>query len=267
MDLLYVMTLVAACVTMGSALTERVPYKDGTSKTSFTTEEITNLVYIHNAYRSVVQPTAGFMAEVEWDADIAALAQEWANNCSGAHRPNPSVGNWTGMGEALYTFFGNSYNELVAVEAFYNESRDYNYDTGVCTAGKVCGHYFTLAWNDTIKIGCGIRGCPALTNSSYTGFAVFIVCDYNAKYRLNRKAYKSGPPCSACTTTHPKCRYNLCVREELFNQQKGYDGNTTLIGISRNSAGNLPFSLGLIISTSLLLGLGKLQVILVGYTG
>ncbi|CAL1526673.1 unnamed protein product, partial [Lymnaea stagnalis] len=79
--------VVLACILAhGSALTQRLTYKSNENIGSFSPDEIQAILHAHNAYRSVIKPTAKYMAEVVWDEDIAAYAQDWANNCTGTHR-------------------------------------------------------------------------------------------------------------------------------------------------------------------------------------
>ena len=78
-----------------------------------------------------------------WNDFLASLAVRWAAGCDFSHG-QPSLGNnppYTAIGQNLYAATGNEFNLTAAVQVWYDEKTDYNYDTLKCAARKQCGHY------------------------------------------------------------------------------------------------------------------------------
>lgn len=76
-----------------------------------------------------------------WNNELAQLAQDYSEMCIYGHnadRHTQSV-TYTAVGENLAITTADPGNYTYLVELWYNEVRDYNYDTGACSA--VCGHY------------------------------------------------------------------------------------------------------------------------------
>ncbi|OQX24148.1 MAG: hypothetical protein BWK80_22360 [Desulfobacteraceae bacterium IS3] len=121
---------------------------------------ISDLVARHNYWREQVG-----VAAVTWSSEVAAYAQEWADNmqtqgCGLEHRRS-------GMyGENLAGGYGMSAQEVVDMWA--GEKAYYNYESNSCNG--VCGHYTQVVWRSTTQIGCGMASC---------GGKEVWVCNYN----------------------------------------------------------------------------------------
>lgn len=127
----------------------------------------------HNSVRAGVG-----VGPVFWDGKLAASAQAWANQCvdndhNGLvdHNPNRSSGFPWYVGENLYASTATA-TAQAAVTAWAAEAQYYHYASNTCDAGRTCGHYTQIVWANSIRLGCGISTCPALTYRSS------IVCDY-----------------------------------------------------------------------------------------
>lgn len=83
----------------------------------------------------------------QWDENLAAFAQEYAENCTFAHSRSADrmnlVDGVSWVGENLYITSAQFYEGVTkdAIEAWYNEKSDYDYESNTCTPGRVCGHY------------------------------------------------------------------------------------------------------------------------------
>ena len=97
----------------------------------------------------------------QWDYDLAEFAQTYADECvfehsSSADRMNLVDGvSW--VGENLYITSAGQYEGVTrdAIQAWYNEKEDYDYESGSCASGRVCGHYtqvYKLCENTCIQI-------------------------------------------------------------------------------------------------------------------
>jgi len=89
-----------------------------------------------------------------WDAKLARGSQKWAEKLARLGRSKHSEGPY---GENLYWSSANSVNCYDAVDNWYGEIKDYNFETGRSTGGAV-GHFTQVVWKPSIKIGCGIAG-------------------------------------------------------------------------------------------------------------
>jgi len=89
-----------------------------------------------------------------WDAKLARGSQKWAEKLARLGRSKHSEGPY---GENLYWSSANSANCYDAVDSWYGEIKDYNFETGRSTGGAV-GHFTQVVWKPSIKIGCGIAG-------------------------------------------------------------------------------------------------------------
>ena len=142
---------------------------------------LTGIVAAQNAVRA-----AHGVGPLVWDADLATVAQAWAETCTdidGAHRPRRSQrGPYRELRRARrrgyvrrrehLRFVGARATGPAAVTSWANEESHYHYDTNTCDAGQQCGHYTQIVWATTTKVGCGYHKCTGLT---YSGT---IVCDY-----------------------------------------------------------------------------------------
>ncbi|KAM0946015.1 putative CAP domain-containing protein [Dioscorea sansibarensis] len=106
-----------------------------------------------------------------WDRKLARNARRWSLNlkynfeCTLSHSAGP-------FGENL--FWGSpgwQWTPNDAVESWAKEASDYDWANNICAAGKVCGHFTQIIWNDTQKIGCGRADCP--------GRGVVYTCNYD----------------------------------------------------------------------------------------
>ena len=83
----------------------------------------------------------------QWDQNLAAFAQEYAENCTFLHSRSADrmnlVDGVSWVGENLYITSASQYEGVTkdAIEAWHNERSDYNYDSNTCMPGRVCGHY------------------------------------------------------------------------------------------------------------------------------
>lgn len=141
-----------------------------------------------NVVRATADPTPDpALPALTWDADAAAVAQGWADNCTFGINSNRQseyqalTGLSTSVGETVFAqgFSGSPpSDETVAQSAVSNwasEAQFYDYASNECAPGEVCGNYTQVVWRDTTAVGCAIAECPNL----FSGFdGKFLVCDY-----------------------------------------------------------------------------------------
>nr|QYF06691.1 pathogenesis-related protein 1d [Allium sativum] len=123
-------------------------------------------VNAHNSVRGQVG-----VGPVSWDQNLAAYAQNYANqqrggDCHLVHSGGP-------YGENLFGGSGAAFTGLDAVNLWASEKQYYHYDSNTCDPGRVCGHYTQLVWANSVSIGCGRVTC--------NNGGIFIICSYNPR--------------------------------------------------------------------------------------
>merc|ERR1719233_1321466 len=165
---------------------------------------------------------ASNMKLMRWNPVLAEMGQTWADTCkwghgqpSGVKAPYNPLGQnlWAGMNEPLSG----------AVSDWYNEKKDYDYNTNTCESGKMCGHYTQVVWADTDEVGCGFAHCPNLVNAAMQN-ADYLVCNYGpAGNYIGEKPFQKGSACTACPSGYSECTDGLCSSEK---SSSGVSGNS-----------------------------------------
>ncbi|XP_021717174.1 pathogenesis-related protein PRB1-3-like [Chenopodium quinoa] len=118
----------------------------------------------HNAARAAVG-----VGNIQWDDQVAAYAQQYANqrinDCALQHSGGPYGENIVaGPGDASGTD---------AVKIWVDEKANYDYNSNTCAPNKVCGHYTQVVWRDSVRLGCARVPC--------NGGGIFITCNYDPR--------------------------------------------------------------------------------------
>jgi pathogenesis-related protein 1 len=100
----------------------------------------------HNAVRARVG-----VPPLVWSAQLAKVAQDWANYLVTTGELRHQPGNR--YGENLYAISGGASSPAQVVKLWADEAR--NYDVRANTCASVCGHYTQLVWRATRAVGCG----------------------------------------------------------------------------------------------------------------
>ncbi|KAL2927652.1 Pathogenesis-related protein 1C, partial [Bienertia sinuspersici] len=102
--------------------------------------------------------------DLEWDDEVAAYAQDYANqrlgDCALVHSSGP-------YGENLA--IGTDLMGTQAIQLWVDEKEFYEYDSNTCADGEPCGHYTQVVWSNSILVGCARVQCE---NGLY-----FITCN------------------------------------------------------------------------------------------
>jgi pathogenesis-related protein 1 len=133
----------------------------------------------HNAVRAMVETTMS-LPELTWSNELAAYAQEWADNlatttCLPKHRTGAEL-QAKGYGEnwAFFTSFGSTPSDTAktAVGLWASEKECWTYGTFwesekcdvACYQAKGtdgCGHYTQIVWRESTQVGCGLATCSS----------------------------------------------------------------------------------------------------------
>jgi hypothetical protein len=174
----------------------------------------------HNQYRANVanglvgsQPPATNMTALVWDADLATVAQDWANNCTFAHNANRTTeyqiltGSTDYVGENLYATSLDSSVPDNAMAAWFGEESSYTYEP-ISNGNSSAWHYTQMVWANTWRIGCAQATCP---NLFFGPTDQIMVCNYAPGGNfLGQYPYESGATASNCPASHPYVVNGLC---------------------------------------------------------
>lgn len=185
-----------------------------------------HILDIHNKLRQKVatggmdgyQPASNMM-QLEWDNELAEMAQRWSEQCTQylSHDDcrdsitGEKVGQNIGMikeknitesrdkAETIVNFWADEFKDLAVP----------NRETFDPDRFMSAGHYTQMAWATTTRIGCGYTG------DRYETLVFVLVCNYKfAGNVMTKPMYKIGkacsecPPNSACSTTYPGLCYS-----------------------------------------------------------
>lgn len=152
----------------GAAAPTPTPPNAGPQNTAGPARDPHEMVVAHNAARGDVSPAANpRLPTMSWDADVANVAQRWANRCEFEHSSDSAYG------ENLYVS-SNPASAQDAVDSWVSEVADYNYRSNSC-AGE-CGHYTQVVWRSSTALGCGFADCPSIPEF---GPGRLWVCNYS----------------------------------------------------------------------------------------
>ncbi|KAL5285148.1 crispld1 family protein [Megaselia abdita] len=175
----------------------------------------------HNRLRQSVatgnvlgQPSAENMREIVWDDELAAKAQEWANNCQFRHDPKRTINRFT-MGQNLAIIWSTAPladddgDFPSRIQAWFNEVRKYSFGD---PWAPYTGHYSQLVWGDTDLVGCGFAYYK--DKSKYNKL---YVCNYGPGGNVvGEKPYEVGKPSCHNHGLKPSSKYHgLCATEQV----------------------------------------------------
>jgi len=133
-------------------------------------EALAGTVAAHNKVRAEVSPApAEPLPALSWSAELAEVAQAYAEECVWEHSTN-------GYGENLFmSTYAPTPEEVV--ESWASEDQFYDFETNSCAPGQMCGHYTQLVWAGTTSVGCGFAECSSIQGLPFGG--VLWVCNYD----------------------------------------------------------------------------------------
>lgn len=170
--------------------------------------QIQEVVKAHNDVR---KQDGGDQLKLTWDDNLAARAQQWANNCSFTHNMLTDCSN-TAVGQNGYMMSGTDLSSVSlsrVVAAWAAEKNNWDFTTMACQAGKVCGHWTQLVWSSTTRVGCGYAKCSTVygkdTSTVMGSDGLLVFCNYSPGGNVvGAQAFTPGNSCSKCQLTSRK---------------------------------------------------------------
>ncbi|CAL8279327.1 unnamed protein product [Boreogadus saida] len=133
------------------------------------------------------------------------LTGDYVEQCTWQHNPQ-----LTDHGENLYVTEG-KLDIQVALEQWFMEHLNYNYNNNSCQEDKMCGHYTQMVWADSHRVGCELYSCDVM-HGLEIGPSQFLVCNYYPAGNYDdQKPYEEGDWCSRCPGDLQKCENHMCV--------------------------------------------------------
>lgn len=181
--------------------------------------QVKEVVLAHNQCRAREKATN--MHALTWSDELAAVAQSWADKCQWEHGYlYDCSGDRMGQNLFIEASVGGypALNVTGVTEAWWNEVKDWDFATGQCKSGKVCGHWSQVVAASSGEVGCGFAQCPTISVGGQPWkFALLVVCDYyRPGNQQGEKVYEQGTACSNCdaelTGGGFKCNNGLCER-------------------------------------------------------
>ncbi len=149
---------------------------------------LNNLGYfLDQSYDFSQQPApAQTLPELQDSSAMQASAAQHVQACQFKHIDAP-------YGQNLFAGTGTSWTLEQAVNSWADEVRYYDFDTGSCAAGEMCGHYTQLVWENSRNVGCVIQQCDRmLDNGGSVMFGgrsgVMIFCHYDPPGNVRSQA-------------------------------------------------------------------------------
>jgi len=119
---------------------------------STSSSDIQQYLSAHNSVRA--QHGA---APLSWSNNLAAKAQQWANNCVFKH----SGGQLGPFGENLAAGTGSSYGIAAAIKSWTDEVSQYD------PSNPQPSHFTQVAWKSTTQVGCAVQSCSGIFSASF----------------------------------------------------------------------------------------------------
>ncbi|XP_012159173.2 CRISP/Allergen/PR-1, partial [Ceratitis capitata] len=189
----------------------------GFAVSGLSTGERDIILHEHNKLRQLVatgrypgQPGAENMREIVWDDELAARAQQWADNCEFRHDPLRTINRFT-MGQNLAIIWSTAPLDPTdgdfpsRIQSWFNEVQKYSF--GDAWSPKT-GHYSQLVWGETSLVGCGFS-----EYKDSTKYNKLYVCNYGPGGNVvGYNPYQVGKPSCATYGLRSSSRYQgLCA--------------------------------------------------------
>lgn len=116
-----------------------------------------HIVRKHNCLRSSVSPAASNMRQMEWNAEVAALTQTWADACQLNKTTPVRINSSQTDCSTIFKTTSRGMNWHKTIDLWFNQVHFYLYPGTV--RGRDAGLYTQLVWAETYQVGCAWTYC------------------------------------------------------------------------------------------------------------
>ncbi|KAL3841419.1 hypothetical protein ACJMK2_019571 [Sinanodonta woodiana] len=151
-----------------------------------------DIIRVHNKYRSNVTPPAEDMLKMDWDKELAEIAQRWADNCKMTHDTNAQrlIPGRFPVGQNIASS-PMSLTWPTVIELWYNETTSFQY--GVPTDLMKIGHFTQ------------VRNVPILIMQQYSDTFTPVNCTMGKDHQSCGTSPFTANTCSTNTGTVQYC--------------------------------------------------------------
>ncbi|KAL3280382.1 hypothetical protein HHI36_017869 [Cryptolaemus montrouzieri] len=178
----------------------------------FTEGEKYTIVDAHNTLRNKVarggeirgspgpQPGAANMRKLEWDDELATIADRWVSRCTPTHDRCRDVDRFP-VGQNIASDYASRSNHLGFIQKWYNTVQHFNANNVHRYAQKDyhdAEQYTQMVWAETYRIGCARAVFQSIQGSDII-YKEILVCNYGPAGNIpGQPVYIRGSPCAAC---------------------------------------------------------------------
>ncbi|XP_043216607.1 scoloptoxin SSD976-like [Amphibalanus amphitrite] len=181
-----------------------------------TLQQRKHVLEMHNVIRSQVArgnvqgfdgflPPAADMIELEWDDELAEIAQAHVEKCKFLHDCGDckKTERFHGVGQNLGSAYHFDISEIdkklkFVIGEWYREVRIYSRRAVDMWRSTNAGHFTQMVWGKTRAIGCGVLARTMIMNNDPV-IRTDIFCNYGGVGNVvDHPVYQRGPPCSRC---------------------------------------------------------------------
>ncbi|XP_055614644.1 antigen 5 like allergen Cul n 1-like [Uranotaenia lowii] len=181
------------------------------------------IVDTHNDYRNQVAKgtinwlqSSSNMVAMDWDDDLAYLAELNVKTCSGDHDKCHNTVDYPSSGQNIASW-GTSGSEIDVdkklpdlIWQWWDERHKSNQrQINKLFDKKNTLHFTMLARDKANRVGCGL-----IRNKQNGWYWLTLTCNYAYTNMIGTRVYKSGTPCSECKTGCDKKWDGLCTKDE-----------------------------------------------------
>ncbi|OUM65858.1 carbohydrate-binding module family 18 protein [Piromyces sp. E2] len=120
------------------------------------------------------------MKKINWDDNLAAEAQKYANKCRGMVHAGVGGENLAGHTSKVSPDY--LFNLWMKEKNDFLKYGNPNKFSSVNANGKAIGHYTQIVWAENTKVGCGFASC--------SNYKSYLVCRYGKGNIIGKPVYK-----------------------------------------------------------------------------
>ncbi|KAK9882849.1 hypothetical protein WA026_023546 [Henosepilachna vigintioctopunctata] len=182
----------------------------GLMPVQFTEAEKYTLLDAHNTLRNTVasgnesrgsqgaQPPAANMRKLEWDDELAVIAETWTRQCQETSDRCRDVERFP-VGQNVGSDYASKSSHLGFIHMWYESVVNFSSeDVAHYTKQASTEKYTQIVWAETYRVGCA-RAVFQKVNNYDVIYQEILVCNYGPAGNIpGQQVYMKGTPCSAC---------------------------------------------------------------------